>query len=332
LRATDYSSYFRFEFDLIISQPVPDAYEVAIAYLREVGLNQTLTANYSELKVYLSGLRSNSFTVTPSDIRNYLSTIGVNSASRSVMFWVRGYKGSSKPGWSNAIYLTPDQVNRGVSTGTTPTPTATPTPTPAPTPIPTPSLLVGRFFSGQDNDDTSWKWVAVEISNSSNTQILSHRSYDVLIGDAGGAIVDSSWEPSFPLLGPGQKAWYVATQFNSRPSSQVVFRKTYSTQPSPLTAQEFPTTSNARLATSPYYSTRKSVAFTIKNNSSSRILNSSSTAFAVVFDSSGNPIYAERGFIGKSVLPGGSAEVSVGDFTFNGSYSSIQVLIGVVLD
>ena len=192
-----------------------------------------------------------------------------------------------------------------------------------------PAVIAGRFFSGPDSDDPSWKWIAVEIRNSSQYNILSHRSYDVLIGDAGGAIVNSSWEPGFPLLLPSQSAWYVTTQFNSASSSQVVFRKTYSTQPSPLTVSEFPTTANPRLVASPYNSSRKSVGFTLKNNSTSVILGSSSKGFAVVFNSSGVPIYAESGFIGKSVLPGGQAEITVGDFTFNGEYSYILVTIGV---
>jgi hypothetical protein len=153
-----------------------------------------------------------------------------------------------------------------------------------------------------------------------------------LIADSGGAVVDSSFEPSFPLLAPGQSAWYVATQFNTKPASQVIFRRTYSTQPSPLQVNELPSTSGARLITSPYYSTRKSVGFTLRNNSSNQILSSSSTAFVVIFDSSGTPVFAERGQIGKSILPGGSGEVTVGDFTYNGNYSSIQVLIGVVLN
>jgi hypothetical protein len=192
-----------------------------------------------------------------------------------------------------------------------------------------PSLIVGRFFSGPDLDDTSWKWVAVEIKNSSPYNILSHRSFDVLIGDSGGAIVGSSWEPGFPQLLPNQSAWYVTTQFNTQNSSQAIFRKTYSTQPSPLSASEFPAALNPRLVTSPYYSSRRAVGFTLKNNSNSVILDSSSKAFAVVFNSSGVPIYAESGFIGKSVLPGGQAEIIVGDFTFNGEYSYILVTIGV---
>ncbi len=195
-----------------------------------------------------------------------------------------------------------------------------------------PSLLAGRFFSGQDTDNPSWKWVAVEISNSSPYNILSHRSYDVLIGDAGGAIVDSSWEPGFPLLIPSQRAWYVTTQFNTANSSQVVFRKTYSTQPSPLSASEFPVALNPRLIGSPYNSSRKAVSFTLKNNSGSRIIGSSSKAYAVIFNAAGAPVYAKNGFIGKSVLPGGQAEITFGDFTFNGEYSSIQVTIGVNLD
>ena len=195
-----------------------------------------------------------------------------------------------------------------------------------------PSLISGRFFSGPDSDDSSTKWVAVEIKNSSPYNILSHRSYDVLIGDSGGAIVDSSWEPGFPVLLPSQSGWYVTTQFNNKSSSQIVFRRTYSTQPSPLGASEFPSALNPRLVTSPYYATRKAVSFTIKNNSSSKILSSSSKAFAVVFNSSGVPIYAESGRIGISVLPGGQAEITVGDFTFNGDYSYILVTIGVNVD
>jgi hypothetical protein len=195
-----------------------------------------------------------------------------------------------------------------------------------------PSLIAGRFFSGPDFDNSTWKWVAVEIKNSSPYNILSHSSYDVLIGDAGGGVVDSSWEPSFPILLPSQSAWYVTTQFNNKSSSQVVFRKTYSTLPSPLTASEFPSTSNPRLVTSSYNATRKAVSFIIKNNSSSKILSSSSKAFAVVFNSSGVPIYAESGRIGISVLPGGQAEITFGDFTFNGDYSYISVTISVNID
>jgi flagellar hook-length control protein FliK len=195
-----------------------------------------------------------------------------------------------------------------------------------------PSLISGRFYSGQDFDNSGWKWVAVEVRNSSPFSILSHRAYDVLIGDAGGAIVDSSWEPGFPLLLPNQSAWYVTTQFNTSSSSQVVFRKTYSTQPSPLTVSEFPSATNPRMVSSTYNASRKAVSFTLRNNSGSRILASSSKAFAVIFNSAGVPVYAESGFIEKSVLPGGQTEITFGDFTFSGDYSSIQVTIGVNLD
>lgn len=216
-----------------------------------------------------------------------------------------------------------------------PTPVATPKPIPEPTSTPTltpPSLSVGRFYAGNDNDDSTWKWVAVEVINTSSTQILSHRFYDVLIADSGGAIVDSSFETSFPILGPGQKAWYVATQFNKSPSSQVVFKKQYSTQQSAFSAGELPTTSGARLVASINLPSRKTVAVTVKNNSSSQIISKSSTAFAVLFDAAGTPIYVARGFLDKSILPGGSTEVLIGDdFTFNGVASSIAVTIGTVI-
>jgi hypothetical protein len=211
----------------------------------------------------------------------------------------------------------------------TPKPVPTPVPAPSPTQVPTsPSLSVGRFFSGNDNDDSTWKWVAVEISNSSSTQIHSHRLYDVLIADSGGAIVDSSLG-SLPILGPGQKAWYVTTQFNRAPSSQVVFQKKYSTTPSLFSASELPTTSGARLVTSINIPSRKMVAVTVRNNSMSQIMSKDSKASAVLFDSSGTPIYAAWGFLDKAVLPGGSTEVLIGDdFTFNGTVASIVVTIG----
>lgn len=184
-------------------------YEVGIAYLTTIGGNQASLSNYSEIEIYLNlGIRT-LFSVTPNQVRDYLTGKSINSQDRSVMFFVRGTHEGTKGIWSRGIYLTPAQINRG--TVVTPTPTPTPTPSSTPSSATTPSLSVGRFYSGQDNDDVSWKWVAVEISNSSTSQILSHGSYDVLIGDSGGAIVDSSWEPSFPLLGPGQSAWYVAT-------------------------------------------------------------------------------------------------------------------------
>jgi len=179
-------------------------------------------------------------------------------------------------------------------------------------------------------DDSSQKWIAVQISNSSSTQILSHRMYDVLIGDASGAIVDSSFEPSFPILGPSQSAWYVATQFNTNPSSQVVFRKAYSTSPSPLSVNEFPTTSNPRLVTSSNPA-RRSIVFSLKNNSSTGVLSASSQAYVVLLNSEGVPIYADRGSIRTAILPGGTAEITIGQFSFTGSYSSIQVAIGANL-
>lgn len=216
----------------------------------------------------------------------------------------------------------------------TPTPIATPKPIPAPTPTPMltpPSLSVGRFYSGNDNDDSTWKWVAVEVVNSSSTQILSHRFYDVLIADSGGAIVDSSFETTFPILGPGQKAWYVTTQFNKSLSSQAVFQKKYSTTQSPFAVNELPTTSGARLVTSVNLPSRKMVSVTVRNNSASQIISKSSTAFAVLFDSAGIPVYVARGNLDKSILPGGSAEVLIGDdFTFNASATSIEVTIGTV--
>ena len=191
-----------------------------------------------------------------------------------------------------------------------------------------PGLAVGAMYSGIDNDNLNWKWIAVRVTNTATTKVHSHKSFDVLIAEPSGGIVDSTFEPNFPFLAPGQTAWYVVTQFNNANSSQVVFQKKYSTLSSPVTANEIPSTSNARLITSPYLPDRKSVQVTVRNNSSSLIMSKSSTAYAVLFDSAGNPIYAARGFFDKAVLPGGSADITIGDdFTFNGQVSSIQVTI-----
>jgi hypothetical protein len=151
------------------------------------------------------------------------------------------------------------------------------------------------------------------------------------MGDSGGGIVDSNFEGNFPLIGPKQTIWYVTTQFKGSPSSQVVFQKQYSTSPSPLTVSELPTTSNARLIPSPYLPNRKSVAVTVRNNST-QILSKSSSAYAVLLDSNGVPVYTARGFFDKAILPGGTTEIIIGDdFSFNGTFASIEVTIAPFL-
>jgi hypothetical protein len=190
-----------------------------------------------------------------------------------------------------------------------------------------PNLIVGSLYSGVDADNSGWRWIAVRLTNSSTSKMFTHHFFDVLIGDAAGGIIDSTFEANFPLLGPGQSIWYTTTQFNGSQASQVVFQKKYNTTASALQASELPTTSNARLITSPYLSGKKSVQISVKNNSS-QVLSKSSTAYAVLMDASGIPIYAARGFFDKAILPGGTAEIIIGDdFTFNGQVSSIQVTI-----
>ena len=194
-----------------------------------------------------------------------------------------------------------------------------------------PKLVVGGTYFGQDADNPSWNWVAVRISNSASTKLYTHQSFDVLLADSSGTIVDSSFSTNFPILGPGQSAWYTTTEFNTSPISQAVFQQKYSTSPSPMSFNELPSASNARLVTSTYYASRKMVAFTIRNNSS-QVLSDSTKCFAVLLNSSNIPVYAIWGRLGKSVLPGGTAEVTIGsDFTFNGQYSSIEISLGPVV-
>jgi len=190
-----------------------------------------------------------------------------------------------------------------------------------------PKLVIGQTYSGQDTNNPEWKWVALRVSNSALTKIYSHRYFDVFIANASGAVVDKSLAPFFPIIRPGKSEWFTTTSFSNAPISQVVLQPVYSTTPSPFTVSELPTVSNIGLVTSSYYATRKMVSFTIKNNSS-QVLSDGSQGFAVLLDSSNTPVYAVSGRLGVMVLPGGSAEVTIGsDFTFNGSYSSIEVSI-----
>lgn len=194
-----------------------------------------------------------------------------------------------------------------------------------------PKLVVGTTYFGQDADNPSWNWVAVRVSNSASTKLYTHQFFDVLLADSSGTIVDSSFSTNFPILGPGQSAWYTTTEFNTSPISQAVFQPKYATSPSPMSFNELPSASNARLVTSSYYASRKMVAFTIRNNSS-QVLSDSTKCFAVLLNSSNIPVYATWGRLGKSVLPGGTAEVTIGsDFTFNGQYSSIEISLGPVV-
>jgi hypothetical protein len=191
-----------------------------------------------------------------------------------------------------------------------------------------PKLVVAGTYFGQDVDHPEWNWVAIRVTNSASTKMFSHQFFDVLLADATGGIIDSSFSTNFPILGPGQSAWYTTTEFNSKPISQSVFQQKYSTTPSPLALSELPTATNAHLVTSTYYASRKMIAFTVRNNSS-KVLSEGTKCFAVLLNSSNTPVYAIWGRMGKSVLPGGSAEVTIGsDFTFNGQYSSIEISLG----
>jgi flagellar hook-length control protein FliK len=191
-----------------------------------------------------------------------------------------------------------------------------------------PKLVVGGTYFGQDVDHPEWNWVAIRVTNSASTKMFSHQFFDVLLADATGGIIDSSFSTNFPILGPGQSAWYTTTEFNSKPISQSVFQQKYSTTSSPLALSELPTATNAHLVTSSYYASRKMIAFTVRNNSS-KVLSEGTKCFAVLLNSSNTPVYAIWGRMGKSVLPGGSAEVTIGsDFTFNGQYSSIEISLG----
>lgn len=210
-----------------------------------------------------------------------------------------------------------------------PAPTVTITAQPSPAPTVAPGLIVGKVYSGTLFHEPKWRWIAAEVSNTSKTHTLNWNYYDAILADANGVIVDSSFETGFPYLGPGEKSWFYMTQFSTDIATKLILRKKFTVEGKPLALNEFPGVSNPRLVTSKYegFSNRKSVSFTITNNAKDMIMDKYSPVSAFFFDANGIPIYATRGYIEKSILPGGTTEVIFGNFSFDGSYASLEVYV-----
>jgi hypothetical protein len=258
----------------------------------------------------------------------------VKGEGRTYILEVRERVGSiSKPkavsNFTIPIYRSSNDLLSDVVDGTvklpSQTPTSAPIPVPTPIPEPLPSLVVGQMYSGIDVDNSTWKWVAVRLSNSSTTKILSGNSNRLItLIDINGGVVDSSGT-SIPALLPGASGWVASTQFNIKDASRAIIENS-APKISATSATEFPTISGVSLI-SAADSGRKSIQMTIQNKSQSFFLNRYTRISAVILGSNGVPIYAISGYPDVWIAPGGSSTVSIGSFTLLGSASSIEVSI-----
>jgi hypothetical protein len=264
----------------------------------------------------------------------------VKGEGRTYILEVRERVGSiSKPTYvSNftiPIYRSSNDLLTDVVEGTvklpsqapTSTPIPVPTQVPVPTPIPEvlPSLVVGQMYSGIDVDNSTWKWIAVRLSNSSTTKILSGSSNRLItLVDANGGVVDSSGT-SIPALLPGASGWVASTQFNIKDASRAIIENS-APKISAISATEFPAIFGVSLVSAATPG-RKSIQMTLQNKSQSLFLDRYTRISAVVLGSSGVPIYAISGYPDVWIAPGGSSTVSIGAFTLLGSASSIEVSV-----
>jgi len=258
----------------------------------------------------------------------------VKGDGRTYILEVRERVGSiSKPtsvsNFTIPIYRSSNDLLSDVVDGSVKLPSQTPTSAPIPVPTPVietlPSLLVGQMYSGIDVDNSTWKWVAVRLSNSSTTKILSGSSNRLItLVDASGGVVDSSGT-SIPALLPGASGWVASTQFNTKDASRAIIENS-APKISAITATEFPTISGVSLISAADPG-RKSIQMTIQNKSQSLFLNRYTRISAVILGSNGVPIYAISGYPDVWIAPGGSSTVSIGSFTLLGSAISIEVSI-----
>jgi len=199
------------------------------------------------------------------------------------------------------------------------------TPPPIPTQEALPSLVVGQMYSGIDANNEPWKWVAIRITNSSTTKILSGNSNRLIsLIDSNGGVVDSSGT-SIPALLPGASGWVATTQFNNKQASRAIVENS-APKVSEVSASEFPTISGVSLVPSST-SGRQSIQMTITNNSQRFFLNRYTRISAVVLGSNGVPIHSISGFPDVWIAPGGTTTVSIGAFTLLGSASSVEVSV-----
>jgi hypothetical protein len=211
-----------------------------------------------------------------------------------------------------------------------PTPTATSLPTPTPTPTPTQvqtlGLNTGQMYSGVRLDYPNEKWVAIKLSNNSNSKILKGSSIPLVsFIDAEGAVVDSS-RISTPSLLPGESGWLATTQFNTKNAVRAVIE--YQTpKESSIALDEFPTITGVTIGNGDGESNKKSIQMTIRNNSQKYFLNQYSNLFAVILGANGVPIFSHSSYPYVWIAPGGSATVKIGLFTMPSGMDSIEVSI-----
>jgi hypothetical protein len=236
------------------------------------------------------------------------------------------------PIYRSSSDLISDVVDRNIKLPSQ-TPTSSPIPVPTTVPVPTPvpealpSLVVGQMYSGIDIDNSTWKWVAVKLSNTSASKILSGSRLLPMVSlvNADGAVVDSSRINTPPIF-PGSSGWLATTQFNTQSAVRALI-ESFSPKESEISRQEFPGISSITLVNAEGSSVKKSVQMTLKNNSERLFLHQYSNLHIVLLNSSGIPIYAESTNTYVTIAPGGSATIKAGFFSLPGDVSSIEVSI-----
>lgn len=230
------------------------------------------------------------------------------------------------PIYRSSSDLISDVVDRSIKLPSQ-TPTSAPIPVPTPVPEALPSLVVGQMYSGIDIDNSTWKWVAVKLSNTSASKILSGSRLLPMVSlvNADGAVIDSSRINTPPIF-PGSSGWLATTQFNTQSAVRALI-ESFSPKESEISRQEFPGISGIAMVNAEGSSVKKSVQMTLKNNSERLFLDQYSNLHIVFFNSSGIPIYAQSTKTYVTIAPGGSAIIKAGFFTLPGDVNSIEVSI-----
>lgn len=230
------------------------------------------------------------------------------------------------PIYRSSSDLISDVVDRSIKLPSQ-TPTSAPIPVPTPVPQALPSLVVGQMYSGIDIDNSTWKWVAVKLSNTSASKILSGSRLLPMVSlvDAAGAVINSSRINTPPIF-PGSSGWLATTQFNTQSAVRALI-ESFSPKESEISRQEFPEISGIAMVNAEGSAVKKSVQMTLKNNSERFFLDKYSNLHIVLLNSGGIPIYAQSTNTYVTIAPGGSATIKAGFFTLPGDVNSIEVSI-----
>jgi len=168
---------------------------------------------------------------------------------------------------------------------------------------------VGRVVSGSN-------WAAFEISNTSQTNVLTHPSFRVTAATATGELVFNSRMDKFPMLSPGARAWIYFPFSNllfKAPPSSVTLSLFEAKNNRPSDQSEWPTIEKAQFVDKPTIFNLTfpgiGIQFNLINNSKSSALSSDSLYNFFCLDSDRTPIFAGYALTTTSLLPRGSTQI-----------------------